>query len=54
MQAAKKGMLNIVCGFLGQIVIIAIGIVVPRLVVVSYGSGSKWSADFGNADFYLF
>ena len=38
MQAAKKGMLNIVCGFLGQIVIIAIGIVVPRLVVVSYGS----------------
>lgn len=38
MQTARKGLLNIICSFLGQIIIIAIGIIVPRLVVVSYGS----------------
>lgn len=38
MQDAKKGILNVVYGFLGQVVIICLGIVIPRLVLVSYGS----------------
>lgn len=38
MQDAKKGILNVLYGFLGQIVIICLGLVIPRLVLVSYGS----------------
>lgn len=38
MQDAKKGILNVLYGFIGQIIIICLGIVIPRLVLVSYGS----------------
>lgn len=38
MQDAKKGILNVIYGFLGQVVIICLGIVIPRLVLVRYGS----------------
>lgn len=37
-QSAKKVKFNIIFSFLGQIVTIAIGIVVPRLFIVSFGS----------------
>ena len=38
MQAAKKGVFNVVYGLLGQIITICLGIVIPRLVLISYGS----------------
>ncbi len=38
MQAAKKGAFNVIYGLLGQIITICLGIVIPRLVLVSYGS----------------
>jgi len=38
MQAVKKGALNAFFGLLGQLITIALGIVIPRLVVVSFGS----------------
>jgi len=38
MQAAKKGFLNVIYGILGQVITIVLGIVIPRLVLVSYGS----------------
>ena len=38
MQAAKKGAYNVIFGILGQLITIALGIVIPRLVVVSFGS----------------
>lgn len=34
----KKGLRNVVCSIGGQIIILLIGIFVPRLVIVSYGS----------------
>ncbi len=38
MQATKKGLLNVFYGLLGQIITICLGIIIPRLVLVSYGS----------------
>ena len=38
MQAAKKGVLNVFYGIIGQLITIALGIVIPRLVLISYGS----------------
>lgn len=38
MQATKKGVLNVFYGLLGQIITICLGIIIPRLVLVSYGS----------------
>jgi hypothetical protein len=38
MQAAKKGTINVVCGIVGQIITICLGIVIPRLVLISFGS----------------
>ena len=38
MQAAKKGTINVLCGVIGQIITICLGIVIPRLVLVSFGS----------------
>ncbi len=38
MQAAQKGAKNVFYGLLGQIITICLGIVIPRLVLVSYGS----------------
>lgn len=38
MQATKKGFLNIFYGILGQIITIVLGIVIPKLVLDSYGS----------------
>lgn len=38
MQATKKGFLNIFYGLLGQLLIICMGIIIPRLVLVNYGS----------------
>ncbi|MEG0834694.1 MAG: hypothetical protein RR413_04550 [Christensenellaceae bacterium] len=35
---AKKGFKNIFFGFSGQLIILALGIVVPRLILVGYGS----------------
>ena len=37
-NAAKNGTINVICGLLGQIITIVLGIVIPRLVLVSYGS----------------
>lgn len=38
MQAAKKGAFNVFYGLLGQVVTICLGIIIPRLVLISYGS----------------
>lgn len=38
MSAAKKSFLNMICGIFGQLVIVVLGIVIPRLVLVSFGS----------------
>ena len=38
MQAVKKGALNAFFGLFGQLITIALGIIIPRLVVVSFGS----------------
>ena len=38
MQAAKKGVLDVFYGIIGQLITIALGIVIPRLVLISYGS----------------
>ena len=38
MQATKKGTINVLCGIIGQIITICLGIVIPRLVLVSFGS----------------
>ncbi len=38
MQATKKGAYNAIYGLLGQVITICLGVVIPRLVVVSYGS----------------
>lgn len=38
MQAAKKGVLNVFYGLLGQMITMCLGIAIPRLVLVSYGS----------------
>ena len=38
MQATKKGFLNIFYGIIGQIITIILGIVIPKLVLDSYGS----------------
>lgn len=38
MTSTKKGFLNIITGALSQLIIICLGIVIPRLVLVSYGS----------------
>lgn len=38
MQAAKKGALNVFYGILGQLITMCLGIAIPRLVLVSYGS----------------
>ncbi len=38
MQNRKKGLYNIVFGLCGQIIIIGLGILIPRLVLVQYGS----------------
>lgn len=38
MQAAKKGARNVFYGLLGQVITICLGIIIPRLVLVSYGS----------------
>ena len=35
---AKRGFYNVVFGMIGQVVSIALGIVIPRLVLVSLGS----------------
>lgn len=37
-SAAKNGTINVMCGLLGQIITIILGIAVPRLILVSYGS----------------
>ena len=37
-NAAKNGTINVICGLLGQIITIVLGIVIQRLVLVSYGS----------------
>ena len=37
-NAAKNVTINVICGLLGQIITIVLGIVIPRLVLVSYGS----------------
>ena len=34
----KRGFYNIVFGFSTQIIILALGIIVPRLILVGYGS----------------
>ena len=34
----KKGMKNVIYSIVGQIIILVIGIMIPRLVIVSYGS----------------
>ena len=38
MQSAKKGILNVIYGLIGQILVICLGIVLPRLVMVNFGS----------------
>ncbi len=38
MQAAKKGAYNAFFGLMGQLITIALGIIIPRLVVLSFGS----------------
>lgn len=38
MNNKKKGIYNVVIGILGQMIIISLGIVIPRLVLVQYGS----------------
>ncbi|MCR5624746.1 MAG: polysaccharide biosynthesis C-terminal domain-containing protein [Lachnospiraceae bacterium] len=38
MKVAKKGLINILCGVLGQVIAIGLGIIIPRLVLVSFGS----------------
>lgn len=38
MTVAKKSVLNIISGVIGQIVIIAVGLIIPRLLLVSFGS----------------
>lgn len=37
-SAAKRGTINVICGVLGQLIVIGLGILIPRLVLVSYGS----------------
>lgn len=38
MQNKKKGIYNIIFGLCGQIIIIGLGVLIPRLVLVQYGS----------------
>ncbi len=38
MQNRKKGIYNIIFGLVGQLIIICLGILIPRLVLVQYGS----------------
>ena len=37
-NAKKRGFYNLIFGFLGQFITIAFGILLPRLVLVGYGS----------------
>lgn len=41
MQNSKKGIANIITSFLGQIITLALGIIIPRLVLVNLGSESN-------------
>lgn len=54
MTAAKKSALNIIFGLLGQIIIILIGIVIPRLVLVSFGSEVNGLINSANQIFIYF
>ena len=38
MQAKQKSIINIASGLFGQLMTIACGVLIPRLVMVSYGS----------------
>ena len=38
MNAAKKGLFNVFYGLLSQIITICLGLVIPRLVLLSFGS----------------
>ena len=38
MQAAKKGAYNAFFGLMGQLITIALGVIIPRLVALSFGS----------------
>ena len=38
---AKRGFYNAIFGLLSQIIMIALGIIIPRLVIVNLGSESK-------------
>ena len=38
MQNKRKGIYNIVFGLIGQMIIICLGVLIPRLVLVQYGS----------------
>lgn len=38
MKAAKRGLTNVFFGIVGQLIIIGLGVLIPRLVLVSYGS----------------
>ena len=38
---AKRGFYNVFFGLLGQVVSIALGVIIPRLVIVSLGSESN-------------
>ncbi len=54
MQAAKKGVFNVFYGLLGQIITICLGIVIPRLVLVSYGSEVNGLLNSANQIFVYF
>jgi len=38
LKAVKRGLTNVVFGVFGQLIIIGLGVIIPRLVLVSYGS----------------
>lgn len=54
MQAAEKGVRNVFYGLLGQIVTICLGIVIPRLVLLSFGSEINGLINSANQIFTYF
>lgn len=54
MSAARKSALNILFGLFGQIVIILIGIIIPRLVLVGFGSEVNGLINSANQIFIYF
>ena len=54
MRAAKKSFLNILTGVLGQCITIAIGLLLPRLFITSYGSETNgFLSSINNLIYYL-